>query len=528
MTRPEDTPQREPSPPFDGRGGFVTTRLRSDWLAVICLAMGLVIFRTAATMFFEGAFNSDQAVTGLMATHLIEGRALPVFKYGQNYGLGVQAWMAAPLFKLFGPSVFLLKLPLLLLNLALAALLIRLFRRELGLAPRMALLVATPFLLAPPGTSMQFLEPSGGTIEPLLLAPILWLLRRHPLSFGTVLAVGFMQRVFTIYALGALLLVEIADGSFFSWPTLRRHLRAALAFAAAYQTVTIVRAWAGSDFGPSTPAANVEIPASTAAVSNVAEAVGRFCWDAALLPRRVVSLLGDHLAIMFGGRRMPISDLVAEIPGEQGIDGLWPLVGGMLLLVIGRLVWLTARGKVQPWRGRPRFGLYLFLTGVISAGAFATSRCGPLEVTTLRYTLHTVLAVTGLVGCYFVSEPVRGPRRVVVAVLAIWALAAIWGHGRLLAEFVRNPPQDQNRILAHYLVENDIRYGYADFWDAYSTVFWADEEVIVASTTVVYIKEYDQLVLQHLDEAVWISREPCDGGTQVTEVHYVCGQEQDD
>ena len=44
------------------------------------------------------AFDSDQAIFGLMAKHLSELRALPVFMYGQNYILGVEAWMAAPLF----------------------------------------------------------------------------------------------------------------------------------------------------------------------------------------------------------------------------------------------------------------------------------------------------------------------------------------------------------------------------------------------------------------------------------------------
>jgi hypothetical protein len=496
----------------------------------MCLATGLVIFRAAGPMFFAGAFNSDQAITGLMAPHLVEGRALPVFTYGQNYQLAVQAWMAAPLFKLFGPSVFLLRLPLLLANLALAVLLIRLLRRELGLRPWMSLLVATPFVLAPPGTSMQFLEPSGGTIEPLLLVPVLWLLQRHPLRFGTVLAIGFLQRVFTIYALGALVLVQIADGSFFSRATLRRHLRSAIAFAAVLQTVALVRLRAGSDYGPSSPAALVELPTSLsgATASNVNEALGRFCWDPGLLPQRIISLLGDHLATMFGGRRMPLADLVVEVSGQQGVDGLWLLVGGVLALVIARLAWLTARGDARPWRGRPQFGLYLFLTGVIAGGVLVTSRCGPLDVLTLRYSLHTVLAMTGLVGCYLVTEPARGPRRVVVAVLAVWALAGAWGHGRLLTEFVRDPPQDQNRLLARYLVDNDIRYGYADFWDAYSTVFWADEQVILTSTSVVIIKEYEWLASQHLDEAVWIYREPCEGGTRVTEVHYLCGPRPDE
>jgi hypothetical protein len=168
------------------------------------------------------------------------------------------------------------------------------------------------------------------------------------------------------------------------------------------------------------------------------------------------------------------------------------------------------------------------LTGVLTVGALLTSRCGSLDVHTLRYTLHTLLAVVGLVAAFLATEPSQGARRLVVSVLAVWALAAVWGHGRLLAEFVRDPPQDHNRALAQYLVDHDIRYGFADYWDAYSTVFWADEQVILTSTTVVFIKEYERLALEHLDEAVWIYREPCDGGTRVTEIHYMCGPEAPD
>ena len=39
----------------------------------------------------EAHFDSDQAIVGLMAKHLSELRAFPVFFYGQTYMLGVEA-----------------------------------------------------------------------------------------------------------------------------------------------------------------------------------------------------------------------------------------------------------------------------------------------------------------------------------------------------------------------------------------------------------------------------------------------------
>ena len=95
--------------------------------------------RTLVFVFFDAVFDADQAIVGLMAKHMAEGRTLPVFQYGQDYQLGIEAWLAAPIFWLFGPSVLALKLPLLGINIALAVLLIALLERELGLRPWLGL-----------------------------------------------------------------------------------------------------------------------------------------------------------------------------------------------------------------------------------------------------------------------------------------------------------------------------------------------------------------------------------------------------
>src|SRR5437773_1090374 len=85
----------------------------------------LVVLRSIVWVAFEQSFfDSDQAITGLMAKHLAEGRAFPLLYYGQHYMLGVEAWLAAPIFLLAGPSVLTLKLPLVAINIAIAVLLL--------------------------------------------------------------------------------------------------------------------------------------------------------------------------------------------------------------------------------------------------------------------------------------------------------------------------------------------------------------------------------------------------------------------
>src|SRR5688500_13396512 len=98
---------------------------------VLALVVLAVAARSAVFVFWQQSFfDSDQAVIGLMAKHLSELRAFPVFMYGQSYMLGVEAWLAAPVFLLLGVSVTSLKLPLLAMNLAVAILLLRILERE--------------------------------------------------------------------------------------------------------------------------------------------------------------------------------------------------------------------------------------------------------------------------------------------------------------------------------------------------------------------------------------------------------------
>src|SRR4029079_6760975 len=101
--------------------------LRRERIVVAAIVVLVVVARSAVFVFWPHAqFDSDQAVLGLMANHLSEGRAFPLFMYGQNYILGVEAWMAAPVFLAAGVSVATLKLPLLAVNLATALLLLML------------------------------------------------------------------------------------------------------------------------------------------------------------------------------------------------------------------------------------------------------------------------------------------------------------------------------------------------------------------------------------------------------------------
>lgn len=182
-----------------------TRRGDLPWVAAV---VAVILFRSAIFV-FRGyfAFDSDHAIFGLMAKHLVEGRAFPLFMYGQNYILAVQAWMAAPMFLLFGPSIAALKLPLLLINVAVGLLLLKLLVGEVRLTPAYAFVAALFFLLPAPGTTTLLLETSGGNLEPFLYIVLLWLTRRRPGWFGLIFGIGFLHREFTIYAVAAIVVI---------------------------------------------------------------------------------------------------------------------------------------------------------------------------------------------------------------------------------------------------------------------------------------------------------------------------------
>src|ERR1044071_7315356 len=172
----------------------VQVDVKTERAVVLAIVALVILFRSAIVAFWPQAqFDSDQAVIGLMAKHLSEGRAFPMFLYGSNYILAVEAWTAAPVFKLAGVSVATLKLPLVVINLAIGFLLVRLLEREAGLRPALAAFAAVFFILPPPGTAGELLNVAGVNLEPFLYVLLVWMTRHRPAWCGFVVGLGFLQ-----------------------------------------------------------------------------------------------------------------------------------------------------------------------------------------------------------------------------------------------------------------------------------------------------------------------------------------------
>lgn len=471
-------------------------------LATVAL---LTVARSAVFVFWEGAhFDANQAVIGLMAKHLAELRAFPLFMYGQSYQLAVESWLAAPVFVVAGASVTALKLPLLAINVVVACLLVWLLVKDVGLGPARAGLAAMFFVLPGPGTVSKLLEASGGTLEPFLYVLLLWIARRRPIWAGLVLGIGVLHREFTIYGLAALLMLWMARGSLFSRETLRR-LGVMLAIAGVvWLTVQAARPYS-SAAGPGTSPSDLA-PRARGSV----ELANRLCIDWRAVPGGFADIVGVHWPYLFATREIALRRFVIESDVRQGMRGAGLLLGGaMLLAAAGVIVRLF---RERRWPSDYDFCAYLVLVAALSVTGYVVTRCGVVEFAKIRYDMLSILGAVGVAAWYLRTEASRA--RAIAWTLLLLASVAITAaaHGRLAREYLHDAPVGGKRLLTAALEARGIRYGLAPYANAYPVTFLSNERIIIASSTRVRIRPYRDQVRAHRSEAVTISRRPCAAG----------------
>lgn len=488
--------------------------------AIIALAAAaaLVVARSAVFMIWEqSAFDSDQAIFGLMAKHIVEGRAFPVFIYGDNYMLAVQSWLAAPLFAVFGPSVPLLKLPVLIVNVITAVLLVWILIRDAKLSPPMAF-VASLFLIAmPPVMAKLLIETGGGNPEPFLYVLLLWLLRDRPLAFGCLFALGFLHREFTIYGVTAIVAISVFADRRVNAERLKAVAIAAVGYFVVSQVVRTAFLYS-TPFGPGTTVPTV---AEASALSQ------RYCWVPETIPASMGRLFTSFMGTPFGSTEFPMLDfgvrsVLPTVP--FGLPPFWPVLGSIFALALARVVWLAMKDHAPIWKGPAAFATFLLLIALQSGVVYTVARCGRFEPGTFRYALLMLYAGVGIVALYFVYERHRVLRAAMVAVMIAWTMISATSHGLLLDEYLNRRPASPHRALATYLVDHNIQYARSDYWTAYVTTFLTREKVVIASTDTVRIDHYQRQVAAHDAEARIVQRQPCagPGAEAVAGNYWVC------
>lgn len=491
-------------------------------IIALSVAVLLVIARSAVFLIWEqSGFDADQAIFGLMAKHIVEGRAVPLFIYGDRYMLAVQAWLAVPLFAMFGPSVPLLKLPVLAVNVATAILLVRVLIRDAGLRPMMALTASLFFAAAPPVMAKLLVETGGGNPEPFLYVLLLWTLRHRPIAFGVLLAIGFMHREFTAYGATALIAIALLADWRITIERLRYVALAGAAFLVVSQAIQAAFVWS-TPFGPGTT-----IDPVSHGVAGAAALTSRYCWAPDSIAPSLKNLFGDFLGVPFGAtdHRMVDFGVRSVLPaGLPGVAAFWPVLGSIFAVALIRVLWIAVRERRPIWLGAGAVGTFLLLVGLQSGVAYALARCGRLEPTTFRYALLTLYIGVGVATLYFVYERQRAWRGAMAAVVLACSAISAGSHVRLLNEYINHEPANPHRALADYLLAHQVRYARADYWTTYATTFHARELVVIASTDTVRISSYQRDVASNSSEAVDVQRQPCAAGgvEAVAGTYWIC------
>ena len=476
-----------------------------DVLPWFLAAVVLVTLRCAPFILFEQLhFDSDQAVVGLMAKHLVEGRTFPIFFYGQNYMLAVQAWMAAPFFAIGGATIAMLRLPLLIVNLVVAIwLMARLVLR--GVSAGMAFVAALPFIAPAALASKLLMEALGASVEPFLYVLVLWSLRRRPIAFGILFAFAYLHREFVLFVLPALAVVWIT-GADRDRPAAMDVVKAAAAFAVVWLLVAVVT----SRFNTLGPAGGEVSMGSLFAQTQM---VGmRLAWEGHAYGERLTALFEKTLPDLFALRAMPAS--LFGLKRTLTIGSPVSRVAFLSALVV------AAFGVVHGRRRTPAandpFYLYLALIAIQTALAYALN--GGIDANgpgVPRYALFVLLLPIALVGACIAQRPARGLTLAMAAALLVWAGLNVSDTVHLVHEYVTDPPPNDHRVLTDYLASHRIRYGRADYWDAYIVDFLSRERVILAPTAVMRISVYDARVAKNAASAVDVVQQPCVDGVHV-------------
>ena len=472
----------------------------------MAVAIAIVLLRSIVPLAFEQIFDSDQAVYGLMTKHLSEFRAFPLFFYGQNYMLGVESWIAVPFFWLGGPTVAMQRLPLVLLNVAIACAYVWMYV-QLGLRPRYSLAASLPLIAFAPSVSIDFVAALGSGIEPFGYALLLWLIRDRPLAFGALLGFGTLHREFTFLALPALAAVEIGKRSFWSVSSLAKR---AAGFAAVWLLVDVLK----RNINMLGPSGGDWVSGSAALGPQTFVKWLSFDWSSYAARLRDVVTWG--IPDMLGLQSYAIRSYSAPSQLEAGSQLAAAAFAVAMGVAIARLLWLTRSEAMTPARDGVRFCAYLAIIAVQNVLVYGLN--GGIVIgapAVLRYVMLVPLLPVAVLGAYFLRE--RSTRWAGMAAVAIglWAAGNIVDNARMLQEFVRTPPPRPHRILTEYLMGNGIRYVRGRYWDVYVVAFLSREKVIGASTETVRVSAHQAEVQRNAAEAATLQRQPCDAGRKV-------------
>ena len=399
--------------------------------------------------------SSDQAVAGLMAKHILEGKGHPVFYYGATYAGSLEPHFVAAVFAVFGPSVaaYRLAMGLLFAGMALGVFLFtrRFFGRSSALFA-LACFAISPYFLLYKGLTSDGAYDSVALLTLAMVALALWIDERA--AEGPIGPWRF-------FALGA-----IAGTAFWVMP----HTAAVSA---------VVALWLLSGPARRTRPLNLLFGLAGALV-------GASPWWIWNLRHRWASLRAPELGSVGWSRAAEnfLEQIWVSLPTLEGGFVATPdyhtrreTFAGSRALSLVLIAALLAPAVVRAIRGDRRCRLLLAALICLFAAASFSARLLPTEP---RYVFSYYVLAIPLLGLGFAT--LAAGRWRIAAVAVGLGLLGVHAASSLLARVsyrnvdleVTGPVGD----LISYLERNRLTRVYASYWTAYRLSFESRERVI--------------------------------------------------
>ena len=312
---------------------------------------------------------------------------------------------------------------------------------------------------------------------------------------------AFLHREFSVYAVPALLVLQLVAARGRLMPLVRPWVLTGFAFLVVFQGVNALKPYADL-MGPG----SAGVPVSPAAQDNISLLVARANVEQSALPARFRALATEYLPMVVGldGFRPNMLSIGTDL--HVGWRELLPVAAGMSALL---LIWLLvdlARRRSFEGIGFP---VFLALVGLESGVVYALTR--DLSMFTFRYGLLSLFLPVGFAAILLQPWRPMAMRAAGGALCGLLAAASIVDHAVVLDHARVVPPPPRFVPLAERLESGGVRLARGGYWRSYVVTFLTKERVIVASTELQRVREYQQLVERASEGVVTIQETPCDG-----------------
>jgi 4-amino-4-deoxy-L-arabinose transferase-like glycosyltransferase len=423
----------------------------ATWVAVVAVAAAGVLLRVWVYRSDVALPDSDEAIVGLMARHLLHGE-VTTFYWGQPYGGPQEAWLAALPFALFGSSLLALRLVPMALAAVACVLVWRVGLRTIG--PRAGAVAACILWLWPPYTVVRTTGEWGFYASDLVYCALLLLLGLRVVERPSVARVALLGLVVGLAFWQTAQIIPIAlpvlAWTLWKAPGALRHAWAGVAFAVVGALPWLV--WnVRHDFASVLPRSDV----------------GAYAHG--------LRLLASPLVPMLVGLRAP---LTAQTIVPKALMYV-AYVGLLLLFLYGlRRSWATPASL-------------LYVVSIVFMVAWPVSH----RVTLL--TSHPVyLVVVSPVLALLLAQLATSELRAVTLVVLVGLVSVVTLH-RMDVWFrldeARWPPAVPRSFapLAETLDRLGVDHVYANYWVAYRLAFDTRERIAAAQNP------YTPLVVEH-------------------------------